>query len=254
MPRAKKHSLQVRLNCLAQAIAKMPDTPLRRRLTHSECQPLLEFYVDRVFRGENARAIYPAIWKHLSGCVQCRTSFDLIIEALREPTSQINLPVTVPAFISPCGDSPWNTSVCSCVGGAPLGFAFVIPPHYLQQRLAASQALLVRNKSGESGKTLLLADTITLGRHDVAIKLWLRQPTPSAQVQIEISLASVPLPEPFRITLRLNSHRYSRIIRHGQCAIKNIPLAALSNAGLCRVKFQAGSLSPSIEDVRAKTR
>jgi hypothetical protein len=180
------------------------------------------------------------------------------MEALREPPSPINLPVTVPSFSSPRGDSPWNTRIRSRVGGAPLGFAFVIPPNYLQQRLAASQALLVRDdwqSRVEPGKTLLLADTITLGRHDVAVKLWLCQPTPSDHAQIEISLASsVPLPEPFRITLRLNSRKYSRVLRQGQCTIKNIPLATLRNAELFHVNFQAGSLSASIEDVRVETR
>lgn len=260
VPRIRRdpQTLAAGLQRLAQAIAATPTTDI----SHDQCESQLEFYVDAERRKENARVLYPIIWKHLQNCDRCALSYQLLNESIAEdaPSNSIT-PVVVPSMptlpflVPPSTDSLWIKKICSSVGGAPLGFAFAIPANYLQQRLAASQALLVRDENVEPGKTLLLADTITLGRHDVAVKLWLRQPTPSDHAQIEISLASsVPLPEPLRITLRLNSHKYSRVLRQGQCTIKNIPLASLRDAGLFHVNFQAGSLSANIEDVRVETR
>ena len=78
---------------LAQAIAKAPVAHTRRTLSHAECDAALEFYVDAESRGEDARTLFPLIWRHLRKCANCRLSYSLLSEALKiEGPSDVDLP------------------------------------------------------------------------------------------------------------------------------------------------------------------
>ncbi len=234
----KKESLTPRLARLAQAIAT---TSSRRALTHADVEALLEFYVDSERRGENARTLYPTVWQHLQACDLCRTSYTLLTQALAEnsePSPEHPLPPL--PFLTPQPEkAAWHKHLRSRIAGAPLGFGFTIHAEHLQKLVASSEsALVLRNHTQPETKTLLLADHVPLGKRDVIVEVWTHRAEPN-YLRLEIVVvASDPLPESLRVSVRWNAHHYTSPIRQGYGIIERIPIPDLQNARDLHVDFE----------------
>lgn len=240
------HTLAPRLQRLAQDIATISLTPKKSRFTCAECEQLIEFYVDAEKRGEQVRTGFPVVWKHLKTCDRCRTSYELLTEALNEsaltnfdafPASPPPLPFLAP----PSSNTPWTRHAHARVAGAPLNFGFTIRALYLRQSLSTNQPTLVmRGEPGPAKRALVLSDTISLGNRDVIVKIWIQRLETSPFARLEISLAaSVPLPDPLRVNLTSDGYTYSNIIQKGHFSFDEFPVSVLEDARDLRVEFEA---------------
>lgn len=73
------------LGRLAEAIATLeaePPSPPRAGLSCETCQELLDVYVGDEQQGLNARQRYPAVWRHLAGCDECKEVYDFLVDML----------------------------------------------------------------------------------------------------------------------------------------------------------------------------
>jgi hypothetical protein len=205
--------------------------------------------VDAESRGENARTAYPAVYKHLKTCEECRISYDLLTSRAQDedrgalpPVSEVALPFLAQA----APDAAWSKRVRSPIGGAPLGFGFTISPGHLARTIAQAPQFAVRGET-TTERSLLLLDSIALGRRDVQVELWLHFSDNPDYARLEISVvSSSPLPEPLRVNLSWNDHHYASAIDQGQGWIDQIPLSDLENANVS-VEFEAGQPAPSVE-------
>lgn len=258
----RNKALAVRLRRLAQAIAGAPTAAKAARLSCDACEALLEFYMDAAERGEKVRARFPAVWKHLQTCARCQESYRLLSESfgctqdvsLRAETPSIGdaLPSAPPLpFLAPApSDAAWSKRVRSRVGGAPLGFGFIIQALHLRRVVSASQpALLVRGKpapslrlrSGQAQRSLVLSDTLSLGDRDVAVQVWAQRLDDSDAIRLEGLIASsTPLPAPLRVTLRWDDYAYSNLVHQGRFSFDEIPVSSLEHIRDFHVEFDCG--------------
>lgn len=241
MARRKSAPLALRLRRLTQAIATESRASSARHLTHAQVESLLAFYADSAKRGENVRALYPAVWKHLQTCPRCRATYTLLTETTTDDAALgIALTRPLPFLIAQPEDAAWHTRVRSRIGGAPLGFGFTIRAEHLQKLVALPEsALILREQSPRADKSLLLSDTIALGKREVIVQVWTRRTADPTRVQIEITLvSSAPLPDPLRVSVEWNAHHYTRPIQNGRAHIDDIPLNDLATARDLRVDFE----------------
>jgi len=254
--------LASRLLRLARALTAVPSHSQLAGISHAECEALLEFYVGDEQRQEDVRSLYPAVWKHIRTCTRCRESYILMTQTALEYTlsdwqSQFssgdipNLP-----FLSPTIEAAaWSKQVRSRVGGASLGFGFILQPSHVQQLIVSQPALSMRGQPGQDKKALLLADTINLGNRDVMVNMWMVLSENSREGRLEISLvASAPLPEPLRATLRWNEHQYSDMVRQGFCAFDHLSISGLKNVRDFRVEFETGESQATVEGQHGNSR
>ena len=236
---------------LAQAIADAPDTRTRTQLSHEECQQLLEFYVDSEKRGENARRIYPTVFKHLTTCERCQIAYDVLTDAVSPAASRdFALPTERKADLSflvgKIPQAALNKYIHSRIAGGRLGFGYAIDPKFVASALDSPAALEVRGETSSEG-SLLLLDSVALGSRDLTVELRMRR-LESDSVRLDISVVpSSPLPEPLRVDLYLDDKPYSASIEHDHGSTDEIPLANLANAQI-RVEFEVGPAAPSSED------
>jgi hypothetical protein len=239
-PRARARALAPRLQRLARAIgAAVP------ALAHANCHALLEFYVDAESRGENARALYPAVWTHLQECSDCRAAYEILC-APEPPLSAewFSAPLAALPFLAPADpNAAWNKFVRARTGGAPLGFGFTLHPT-LWTGLEASQDWLLVRGSVTPEKHLLLSDWVTIGTHHVAVTIWAQRQSDAPTYRLDIALAAqetTPLPQPLQVTITWNAHQVSQIIQGDTCVFENIPLSASADASDLRIEFQVRS-------------
>ncbi|GEM_PF-1083610 len=235
-------TLALRLQRLARAIAAAPGQPSPAPLSHAACEALLEFYVDHERRAEEARALYPAVWEHLQTCARCRESYDLAKAALADAApDSISTRASIPALpflIRADETTAWSKQVRSRVGGAPLGFGFIIQPQHLQRLFAPAPAARLRGAAAPTERALLLSDTVNLGQRNALVEMWVHRFADSPEGRLEIFLvSSSPLPEPLHVTLRWNDQQHSEVIVRGHCAFDHLPIAELENARDLRVEF-----------------
>jgi len=249
----KQKALASRLRRLAQAIAAAPKASPSANLSCTECEALLEFYVDTERRSDpsdslQARARFPAVWGHLETCARCQESYRLLSESWKAdstpPLDDAALAAPPLPFLVPASnDAAWSKRVRSRVGGAPLGFSFIIRVLHLQRVVSVKQpTLAVRGVSKPSKKALALSDTIPLGNLNVNVEMWAQRLENSDNLRLEILLASsAPLPEPLRATLRWNDHTYSDLVRQGRFSFDGIPVSILEGARELRVEFECAN-------------
>jgi hypothetical protein len=262
MSRQKKHTLAFRLQHLAQAIASATDASRAGRPSHIQVESILDFYVDGEKRGEKVQTLYPAIWSHLQSCNVCRASYVLLTAAASDtlPQESDELDTAKPARPLPFlanqeKEAAWTRQVRSAVGGARLGFGFVVLPSYLQQLISAPRALELRGEPDQSARALLLADTIHLGTREVIVKMWIHSPADSPEGRLEVALvASAALPEPIHVTLHWNGHQFSDIVRDGHCSFDHLPISDLRNVRDFRVEFEAGQSQATVEGQHGNSR
>ena len=245
-----------RFQRLAQAIATArasgagDDSHRRARLSHEECQAALEFYVDGELRGENTRTTYPAIFDHLKTCERCRISYDLLTSQASDENRELLLSASnsiLPFLGQGTPGVPWSKEVRSSIGGGPLGFVLKIDPSHLARVIAQPPQFALRGPVTRD-RSLLLLDSIALGRRDVQVELWLHRTANPDFARLEVSIvSSSPLPEPLRVNLRWNDHAYAASVTKNVGWIDQIPLAALENAPIS-VEFQAGQPSPASDE------
>lgn len=225
-----------RLQRLAQAIANAG-------MSHADCEAALEFYLDGELRRQDARKLYPSVWQHLQTCARCRASYELLHATLVPVHSPA--PNTLPAlpFLAPAAaNAAWRKRVRARVGGAALGFGFLIQPHHLRQLFNSAALPLTRGHPSAENRSLLLTDTINLGQREVAVEMWLQRSPDPSEGQLEISIAaSAPLPEPLHAKLEWNGHTLSALVRQGSCLFEHLALAELQSARHLRVEFEAGT-------------
>jgi len=247
MNRRKKHTLALRLQYLAQAIASVSDASRVHRLSHAEVESLIEFYVDSEKRGEKAQALYPAVWSHLQSCGHCRASYTLLTEATPDGSSLENdrphtarLAPTLPFLAAQTKDAAWTKHVRSRVGGAPLRFGFTIHPVHLRTLFASTLPVTaMRDQPSPTRRALLLSDTFALGQREVVAELWTQRGEDPTQIQIEVVLvSSSPLPDPLRVSIRWNDRHYSGLIQQGRTILGGIPTSDLESARDLRVDFE----------------
>ncbi|MBI4788986.1 MAG: hypothetical protein HY782_18295 [Chloroflexi bacterium] len=238
---------------LAQTIAAAPDIHPRAPLSHEDCQALLEFYVDSEKRGENARALYPGISKHLKTCADCQMTYDSLTEALSEPASRdftlpSNLKFDLPFLVHSQPNAPSSKYVHSRVAGGPLRFGVIVNSKTIGSALASSAQFALPGERGESATegSLLFLDSFALGRRSVDVELRMR-PVDAHHARLDISVVpSTPLPEPLRISLYLNDEPYPAALEHGRGSTGEISLAKLENAQI-RVEFEVSLSSTDTE-------
>ncbi len=228
-------------------------------ISHAECEAQLEFYVDGERRGDKVQTLFPAIGAHLQSCDRCRASYDLMTETLRDespldssfPTAA-RLAPPLPFVQPPQDDAAWTKQVRSSIGGAPLGFGFTLKSSHLRTLLSPTAPQLVyRDESPPTDRTLLVSDTLSLGRREVAVELWAIRAPDSARIQLKASVASsIELPGPLHAILRWNDHRASAIVRDGECVF-DVPAAALENARDLRIEFEVTPSNLAAEKPRA---
>ena len=231
-----------RFQHLAQAIATSPVRSQSAGLSHADCVALLEFYIDYELRQQDAQKIYPPVWKHLQTCARCLESYELIKSTLELGQSDQSTSIPALPFFAPAAENAaWSKRVRARVGGAALGFGFIIQPSHLHQLFNSTSAALVRGPATTDERSLLLTDTINLGQRDVMIEIWIKRSEHSSEGQLEISVASsAPLPEPLRAKLQWNDHTYSAIVQQGICSFEHLAISELQNARDLRVEFEAG--------------
>lgn len=233
-----------RFQRLAQALAVATDTRKRPELSHEECEALLEFYVDSERRGENVRTVYPAVFKHLTTCERCRTSYDLLTgaqaqDASRDLAFSAEPRIEVPFLVQAAPDATWSKQIRSPIGGARLGFVFKINPSHLARVIAQPPQLAMRGQI-TTERSLLLLDSIALGSRNVQVSLWLHRSADSDYARLEISVvSSSPLPEPLNAILRWNDHRHAAPIEQGVGWIDQLSISDLENAPIS-IEFEAG--------------
>lgn len=241
------------LDRLIQAITATSTASKHQELTHQDCEAALEFYVDAEGRGQKARTLYPAVWRHLRSCARCRASYALLADALqdKEPLNAgLESHLSPPAlpFLAPQReDAPWTKHVRARVGGAPFNFGLNIRILHLQQRLSMSQpTMLLRGESEPAKRALALSDTISLGALDVMVKIWVQRLDTPEFVRLEILLASsAPLPDPLHVNLIWNDHTHSDVIHEGRFSFDKFPASALEDGGRkLRVEFKADNQPP----------
>lgn len=226
---------------LMQAIQNTPKT-----ISHTACEELLEFYVDSEQHHENVRELYPLVWKHLQTCKRCQSSYEFMNAAQDSSvdfSTKLNLPFLAPA--NP--NALWNKKIRPRVGGAPLGFNFVIQAAHLTRTFNSPSSLVLRGDGPPSTKSLILSDVVTLPEQEIAIDVWLYRPEHQDTVTFEISaVSSTPLAEPMQVALAWNDHRFTGSLQKGQCIFDSIPLSELQGYRDLRVEFEAKpqSLSP----------
>ena len=168
-----------RFQRLAQAIAAArasgagDDSHRRARLSHEECQAALEFYVDGELRGENTRTTYPAIFDHLKTCERCRISYDLLTSQASDENRELLSSASnsiLPFLGQGTPGVPWSKEVRSSIGGGPLGFVLKIDPSHLARVIAQPPQFALRGPVTRD-RSLLLLDSIALGRRDVQVEL-----------------------------------------------------------------------------------
>ena len=238
---------------LAQAIAAAPDIHPRASLSHEECQALLEFYVDSENRGENARALYPDISKHLKTCADCQMSYDSLIEALSEPASRdftlpSNFKFDLPFLARPQPNVKLNKYIHSSVAGGPLEFGVTIHSRTIGSALASATQFAERGERAESAAegALLFLDSFVVGSRNIDVELRLHR-LDAHRARLDISvIPSSPLPEPLQVNLYLNDEPYPATIEHGRGSTGEIPLAQLENAQI-RVEFEVSSAGTHTE-------
>jgi len=247
MNRRKKHTLAMRLQHLAQAIASGPDASRVHRLSHAKVESLIEFYVDSEKRGEKAQALYPAVWSHLQSCSHCRVSYTLLTEAASDSDQRESDGLhaaksarPLPFLTAQTESAAWSKHVRSRIGGALLGFGFTIHSEHLQRLISSpTPALALRDQSRPGARALLLSDTFLLGKREIMVELWTHRTEDPAQVQIEITLASsTSLPDPLRVSIHWNGHKYSSPIHQGRGVIDRIAISDLERARDLRVDFE----------------
>ncbi len=231
--------LSAGLRRLSRALAATPSVAI----THADCEAQLEFYIDAERRNENIRARYPSVWQHLQTCPQCRLSYTLLADSRSDSLSETATAALPPLpFLVPADSrNAWMRQIRSRIGGAPLGFGFIIQPAHLAHALAPTSALVTRGEAEASDKSLLLSDMLTLGARDVTVDIWVYRAAHAPTARLEVALAaSAPLPEPLRATLKWNDHQFSDLVRDGVCAFDALPVAAIENARDLRVEIDAG--------------
>jgi len=233
-----------RFQRLARALAEVSAATL----SHEECESLLEFYVDNERRGENARRLYPQVFKHLKTCTSCQITYEALTDAVSPAASR---DFTLPA--EPRGELPslrqtpnpaWSKQIHSPITGGRLGFAFTISPRTVASAFASPQFALLREggerEESPRGGRLLLADSVALGRRNVDVELRIRSDKPeSARLEIFV-VSSSPLPEPLRVKLHWNDKQYPAVIEQGHASIDGLSVSGLENAQV-RVEFEAGT-------------
>ena len=234
--------LAPRLLRLARAITAVPGHSQLAGISHVECEEMLAFYADSEKRGENVRALYPAVWKHLQACPRCRAAYTILMETTADDSTipEVTSAHPLPFLVAQPEDAAWHTRVRSRIGGAPLGFGFTIRAEHLQKLVAPPEsALILREQSPRADRSLLLSDTVTLGKREVIVQVWTRRTADPTRGQIEITLAaSAPLPEPLRVSIAWNAHQYASQIQNGCARIDDIPLDELATARDLRVDFE----------------
>jgi hypothetical protein len=234
-----------RFQRLAHAVAKVSTATI----THEECESLLEFYAGSEKRGENARALYPRVSKHLKTCVRCQMTYDALTDAVSPAASRdFNLPsestIDLPFLVRAAPDAAWSKQIHSPIAGGALGFAFTFSPRTVARAFASPQFAGLRErgkrKNAPAGGTLLLMDSVALGNRNVDVELRIHSDQPD-RAHIEISVvSSSPLTEPLNVKLYWNDKQYPAVVMEGHASIDDIQVSDLENTQL-RVEFEAGS-------------
>ena len=237
-----------RFRQLARAIAAAPNKSTG--ITHAECEAALEFYVDSEQRGEDTHKLYPAVARHLGSCEQCSRSYALLAEQETSPpdvhSNLVPDDMASLPFLSPSApNETWTRHVRSPIGGGQLGFGFAFQPKYIQQVFGPnSPALLTRGPLDATSKSLLLSDTISLGRREVAITIWAWASNEPGQTRLEGEVASsVALPDPLRVILKWNHHELASQVENTKFSFEGLDTTDLEHASEMRVEFEAGTAS-----------
>lgn len=234
---------------LAQAIVASAQATEHADLSHPECEAALECYVDAERRGDTVRELYPAVWQHLHSCPRCSLSYLLVSEDyqaaapthLSAPHAASSYPL-LPFITRTETQLSWTSHVRSRLGGAPLGFSFVVQPQLVQSVFASpSTAPSLRGPATESPGALLLADALSLGRCEVDVQVWASRSQDPSRIQLQVSVAtSTALPDPLRVMLHWSDRTLDAPIHQGRALFEDIPLSDLQSAESLRIEFEAG--------------
>ena len=237
------HRFAPRFRQLARAVAEVSAAAL----THEECESLLEFYVDSEKRGENARVLYPKVFKHFDTCARCRMMYDALSDAVSPAASHdFDLPskpeIELP-FLRQSPNPLWRKQIRSPIAGGALGFGFTLSPRIVAGALASRKFAALRERGERENTptsgTLLLFDSIALGSRNVNVELRIGSDQPD-RAHIEVSVvSSSPLPEPVSVKLYWNDKQYPAIVEQGHASIDDIAVSDLENAQV-RLEFEAG--------------
>ncbi len=84
-----------------------------------------------------------------------------------------------------------------------------------------------------------MADTLSLGRRQVAVQVWAVPTQDISKLQLQVSVASSdPLPEPLHAILQWNNHRSAALVRDGECIFDDIPADEMKDVHNLRVEFE----------------
>lgn len=189
-------------------------------LTCTECQDILDVYVEAEVAGQDVRHLFPPIWRHVQTCPVCGTRYEALLHETRSSQSfhrsaGIAVSTRRLSFLPPTSPaSPWVAQWRSGLTGAPFGVSYTIDPQYLRQRLLGSSTLVTRRTDDTlaAEPKILVRDFQSIGEQTLAVlvtgTLALNQP---GVLTVHASIASSePLPKKLWATLTWADFREAR--------------------------------------------
>jgi len=165
---------------------------------HVEVEAVLPFYVKDAQRGEDVRALYPFIWRHLQSCEDCRNVHDLLVGpadpavASNQADLKPNLNLLGDSSPEETKNSPWQLTYSrkkNRTESAVIRFdtSFVI-------RCLSAVGAPTQTRGARPQETcLLFADLLTLERGDLQVDTWVE---PSLEKQgnyrVRVALTQAP--------------------------------------------------------------
>lgn len=197
------------------------------------CQELLDVYVADEGAGSNVRQTYPAVWSHLTSCLDCQMVYNLLGEMLGVETEKVPqalppLAENLPQVTSTQSDDPWITRIWEDMIEKTFRLEFIFNIPYLQSMLLPQAAGLRAGPSVEPTSHLLLYNTVSVGEQSLTIEVTAIRKGPDTLELQAFVIGTAPLPSNLRAVLTwVDETRSVTVDKQGRAELGEVPLASL---------------------------
>lgn len=225
-------------------------------LSHEHVTEYLPIYISAGQSGENASKTFPAFYRHIQTCPQCRALYEQVKEAMQDdgPWKKSDAPFAQPHSERPLPETRlWEivSPAKSITGSVKIKVVF----QTLHTGNLAMQVPAVRGRDGVA-ETLLFSDQITLDNKSLLVQAWL---VPDAKRENR-AMVRVMMHGPAahtrdgRAVLVWGKHRYAAAFKQGQVRLEHIDAADLDAPVSLTLNFPSHERPRKHSPSRPKTR